>query len=232
MEPPASGALEDLRALVLRDHPLHLDQQEILRTLGDGPLDEMDRYPALAQLLEHELLVQVTPREPIRAIDKELAHEAIGGGIAERIKARPIEPRAAKALIEVPPLGRDDEAGRGGGALERFELGGDRPLPLLLRRRDPGVEGRALAHRCSPSLAIWWGPLASGSARSGRGASASAVIRACSSRRSTARASRARPSGVGVARHVIAKVCLRRIRPHLCRGVFHGPRGTVRSRRV
>jgi hypothetical protein len=43
LAPPA--ALEHLGALILGDHPLHLQQQIVLRGLAQGPVQEDERDP-------------------------------------------------------------------------------------------------------------------------------------------------------------------------------------------
>jgi hypothetical protein len=69
VHPSASCALENFRALILRDHALHLHQQPIFGAFADRVLNEMNADAALGEFFENHLLVHVAACESIGTID-------------------------------------------------------------------------------------------------------------------------------------------------------------------
>ena len=63
-------ALQDLRAFVLGDHALHLDQQSIFGTFSDGMFDKVNLHAALPKLFKDYLLMYVAPCKAVRAVDE------------------------------------------------------------------------------------------------------------------------------------------------------------------
>jgi len=99
-------ALGDLRALVLGDHALHLDQQPRLRVIGDlGRVGEVHLATEPLELVEHQHLVCVGAREPVRGQAPHRLDHAGLGGVPERVEAGAIQARAGVAVIK--ELGHD-----------------------------------------------------------------------------------------------------------------------------
>ncbi len=118
----ASRSLKELRALVLRDHALHLHQQSILGLFADGANDEVYLCPALRQLLEKYLLIYVVAREAVRVVDKNHVDEAICHGVAQSIERRPVEASSAEALVDIASVRRHSQAHGGSGLLQGLDL--------------------------------------------------------------------------------------------------------------
>jgi hypothetical protein len=95
-------ALGDLRSLVLSDHTLHLGQQPRLGVIGDlGRVGEVHLAAEPVELVEHQHLVGVGAREPVgRQAPHRLDHACLGG-VAQRVQAGAVKPRAGVAAIEV-----------------------------------------------------------------------------------------------------------------------------------
>ena len=81
--------------------PLDLEQELVVRVVGDRPLDELDVAGGLAELLQQEDLVGVAAGQPVGAVDADDVELALAGGVAEAVEGRAVEPRAGVALVDV-----------------------------------------------------------------------------------------------------------------------------------
>jgi hypothetical protein len=97
----AAGAFGDLRALVLADHALHLDQQRGLRIGAHrGPLEEHHLDGELLELLEDQHLVGVGAGQAIRAQAQHRVQRAGLRGVAQPVKRGAVKPRSGVAVID------------------------------------------------------------------------------------------------------------------------------------
>jgi hypothetical protein len=137
---PAPGALADLRALVLGDHPLKLSEQLVLgraRPLAATREHDLDTGPG--ELLEQQHLVGVAAREPIRRVAQQHLKRALGGTVAQPLERRPDQRRAGEPLIAEHQLLGDRQATLGRELTQPGELTEDRPLLALTLRGHPRV---------------------------------------------------------------------------------------------
>ena len=139
----------------LRDPAVHrpdllgfdlVDDDDPLRRLAHGAFDEVDLDPALVQLLDQDVLVDVIAREAIGAVHEHPIDEPVGRGVAQGIQPRTIEARTADAIIEIASLRGYRHAYRAAGPFEGFDLRGHGLVPLLPGGRDARVEGCAQRH--------------------------------------------------------------------------------------
>ncbi len=136
----AAEPLGQDRPLVFGDGPLDLEQELVVRVVGDRPLDELDLARGLAELLQQEDLVGITPGESIGAIDADDFEFALAGGVAEAVEGGAVEPRTRITLVDVDVIVFEFVAVCGRPAPQGVELAVDRlvtPLPL---GRDAGVD--------------------------------------------------------------------------------------------
>ena len=137
----------DLRLLVFGDHALHLGEQHRLRVAGGqaGSVGEAHCYAEAGQLVQNQDLVGVGAGEPVRGQAPQQLEQAGLGGVAQRVQAGPVQPRAGLPVVDVfagqlVPAGRDVLA-------QYLQLGADRAASGLPLGRDPGVKGDL--HRCA-----------------------------------------------------------------------------------
>src|SRR5262249_20938011 len=141
--------------LVFGDGPLDLEQELVVRVVGDRPLDELDVAGGLAELLQQEDLVGVAPSESVGAVDADDVEFALAGGVAEAVEGGAVEPRARIALVDVDVIVFEFVAVCGRPAPQGVELAVDRPVTPLPLGRDSGVDRRShglhsdLAMSCS-----------------------------------------------------------------------------------
>jgi len=140
VELPPPAALLEGGALELGEEPMHLAHQPLLRAVVERPVDEDDRTPGALQLLDDDVLVGVVAGEPVGGEDEHAVQLAAPHGVAQALQPRPVEPRAAVTVVEVPVLRRDGEPVLGGVGGERRHLAGDRPLLLLLGRGNASIQ--------------------------------------------------------------------------------------------
>jgi hypothetical protein len=126
--------------LVLGDRPLELEQELVVRVVGDRPLDELDVAGDLAGLLQREDPAGMAPGESVGAVDADDVEFARAGGVAEAVEGGAVERRARIALVDVDVIAFGFVAVCGRPAPQGAELAVDRlvaPLPL---GRDAGVD--------------------------------------------------------------------------------------------
>ena len=87
MDLAASRPLQDLRALVLRDHALHLHEQLVLRRLARRAVEEDRRDPLLAQLVEQQHLVGVLARQAVGVVHVQPVDASLGDPIAQPLES-------------------------------------------------------------------------------------------------------------------------------------------------
>src|SRR3954464_3276581 len=94
LELAAAEPLAQDGPLVLGDRALDLEQELVVRVVGDRPLDELDGARGLAELLQEEDLVGVAAGQPVGGVDAEDVELALAGGVAEAVERGAVEPRA------------------------------------------------------------------------------------------------------------------------------------------
>jgi len=146
----AARAFEDLRPLVLRDHPLELHEELILG--GCAPrCVEKDRLHALAcELFDQQHLIGILATQAIRGVDEHRLQLSLGREVAHPFEAGPLECCSAKSFVFEDPGLRHLELARPREFDQRCRLARNRMLLALLLRRDAGVDRRHL-HLHAPS---------------------------------------------------------------------------------
>ncbi|HXZ85563.1 MAG TPA: hypothetical protein VEI82_08745, partial [Myxococcota bacterium] len=97
---PAPGALGDLRALILADHPLELAQQLVLRRAGTLRLLREDHlHPDASKLLEQQHLIGIATREAIGCMAQQHLERPLRRPIAQPLQSRPDQRRARESLV-------------------------------------------------------------------------------------------------------------------------------------
>lgn len=100
MDLAAPGALGDLRALVLGDHPLELAQELVLgRALALSLLGEADLDTGAPELLEQQHLVGIAAREAVGGVAEQQLEGALGGAIAQALERRALKRGARETLV-------------------------------------------------------------------------------------------------------------------------------------
>ena len=155
--PAAAATLDDLRPLVLRDHPLHLQQEVVLGGAADRVVEEDHLGADAAKLLDEQDLVGVAPREAIRGVDVEAPHQAHGDRVAQPLQRGAHEARPAVPLVDAGVLRQRAVALGGDPLAQRRDLAGDRVVARLLVRRHARIEGDAAAnHACLRTFGPGW----------------------------------------------------------------------------
>jgi len=80
--------LGDLRALVLRNHPLKLQEQFILRRLGPSPVEEAHLRTDPSKLLNQQSLVDVATGQAVRRVAEHHGDFDLGGEVAKPFESR------------------------------------------------------------------------------------------------------------------------------------------------
>jgi len=151
---PSPRTLEDLRALVLGDHALHLYQQLVLGAAARRTVEEDHRDAVPRELLEQEHLIGILASESIRAVHVEQIQSALGGAVSQLLQRGSHESRSAVPLVHVAVAGNDDVTVGLRSLGECRDLTADRGLLLLLLRRHARVQGDRLHDACSSRSAF------------------------------------------------------------------------------
>ena len=140
---PAAGALGDLRALILGDHPLELAQQLILRGAAPlGLLGEHDLHPGAGELLEQQHLVGIAAREPIGRVAQQHLERSLRGAIAQPLQRRALKHRAGEPFILEDQILRDEQPAVGRQLTQPDGLAPDRLVLALTLGGHPRVDRR------------------------------------------------------------------------------------------
>ena len=132
MATPAPAALEDFGALVLGDHPLHLQQQVVLGTAADRAVEEHDLHARAAELLDQEHLVGIAPGQAIGGMDVEAIDDTGRHRVAQPLQGRTKEAGAAVAFIDEDVLGLEPHAVGRDPLAQARDLAGDSAAVRLL----------------------------------------------------------------------------------------------------
>ena len=146
---PASAPLEDLGPFIFGDHPLHLEQQLLLRLIADLVVEEDDLDAAALELLDEEDLISIFASQAIGRVDVEAIDQAGGRLIAEAFQGGPDQHGSALPLIDEAQRILHSEPILADSPREGFDLTADRVLLGLLIRRDAGIDrgpDRGLIH--------------------------------------------------------------------------------------
>jgi hypothetical protein len=145
----APAALENLRALVLRDHALHLHEQLVLGRLTCGAVQKHRYDPVPSEFVQQQHLVSVLASETIGTVHVENLDGPFSSAIAKSLERGTHERGAADALVDVDILRKNEVTIGLGALLERGDLTLDGRLLRLLFRRDTRVQGDRF-HRAPP----------------------------------------------------------------------------------
>ena len=116
LAPPA--ALQDLGPLVLRKHPLQLEQQVVLGRVPDWPVEEYHLCTGMSELLEQQDLVGIAAGEAIRRVDVEGADGGQRDQVAQALQGGADQAGAAVAVVDEQPVVGDEMTVPGGARRE------------------------------------------------------------------------------------------------------------------
>ena len=145
----APAALQNLRALVLRDHALNLHQQFVFGGLTCRPVKKDSRHAVPSELVEQQHLIGILASKSIGAVHIEDLDGPFRCAITKALKRGAHECRTTEAVIHVDIVRQHDVAIGLRSLLQRCDLTLDRRLLRLLFRRDACVQ-RDRFHRGPP----------------------------------------------------------------------------------
>jgi hypothetical protein len=167
IELAAPMAFDNLRALILGHHALHLQQQVVFRAPAQLPVQEDHLHPGLLELIHQQPLVGVFARQPIGRVDIEPVRGPRGGQIALALQGGAHQGRPTITCIdELQGLGHRESIG-GDPLAQRRHLTRHCMSLGLLGRRDScietslngGHEAVLLPPRCMvlsrPARSVW-----------------------------------------------------------------------------
>ena len=100
-------AVAEQGPLVLGDGALDLEQELVVRVVGDRPLDELDVAAVLAELLQEEDLVGVLAGQAVGAEDGQDVELAVAGGVPQAVESGAVQALAGVALVGEDVLGAE-----------------------------------------------------------------------------------------------------------------------------
>ena len=150
----APAALQHLGPLVLRKHPLQLQQQVVLGRVPDWPVEEYHLRTGMSELLEQQDLVGIAAGEAVRRVDVEDVDGGQRDQVAQALQGGADQAGAAVAVVDEQPVVRDEWPSRAHSCGQLAQLAVDGvPLSLLVGR-DPGVDGHG--GRAGGEMALRW----------------------------------------------------------------------------
>ena len=146
VQPAAAGPLRDERALVLGHGPADLQEQLILRIVGQRPVGELDLTAVALQLLHQQHLVDVVAGQPLGVGNQDAVELGQRGEVAELVEAGSPERRAGVTVVAEDVLVGQLPQPVPGDALEPLKLLIDRLGLGLALRRDSNVDRDSHPH--------------------------------------------------------------------------------------
>ena len=143
----ATGTLQNLRALVFRDHPLELDEEMIFGGFHRRRLQEHGFDALAGQLLDDQNLIGIATAQTVRGMDQDGLNAPLRGEVPDPLQPRAFENGTGKAVILNDHVGRHAVAVALGVGDQGLGLAGDRVAIPLLLARDPRVQGCNLHDR-------------------------------------------------------------------------------------
>jgi hypothetical protein len=137
---PTSAPLEDLGPFIFSDHPLHLEQQLLLRLVADLVVKENDLDATALKFLHEEDLISIFASQAIGRVDIEAIDQASGRSIAEAFQSRPDQHSSTLPLIDEAQQILHIESVLAGALREGFDLAVDCVFLGLLIRRYAGID--------------------------------------------------------------------------------------------
>src|SRR4051794_35032952 len=150
LELAAPEALGQDRALVLGDGALDLQQELVVRVVGDRALQERDLAAGAAELLQEQDLVGVLAGQAVGAEHGDDVDGGVADRVAQAVQARPVEAGAAVTLVAEDVLLDEGMALGLGPGPQGGELAVDGLLAFLALGRDPSIDGGA--HGSPPGI--------------------------------------------------------------------------------
>lgn len=155
-QPPTPHAVSDQGPLVFRNRPPDLQDQLLVRIVGaQRSIDEVDATATALQLLQHDHLVDVVARQPVRCRHEDQVEGGVGRLIAQGIQPGAVELGPAAAVVTKDVLLRYAPARLlGDKGLQTAHLLLDGLSLLLALGRDSDVERDA--HPSAPLALVRW----------------------------------------------------------------------------
>jgi hypothetical protein len=152
----AATTLQDLRALILRQHALHLKQQVVLRRGANLAVEKDDLDAGTAQLINQQNLIGVAARQAVGRMNVEPIKRAGRRQITQPLQRWADQGGAAVAVIDKTMVGQNGQLIGRNPRLQRRELTGNGVAARLLLIRYAGIERRTqiLSH-VTASSSVW-----------------------------------------------------------------------------
>ena len=155
----AAMAFENLGALILGNHALHLQEEVIFWTLAQGPVQKDHLHPGAPEFVDQQDLIRIFAGQAIRRVHREAVYTARRDHITQPFESRSDQSGSTVPFIkELHGFGHHEAIRRNplaqGGSLTR-----DRVRVGLLLRRYPGVNGslRCIHASCLlPPCCLCW----------------------------------------------------------------------------
>jgi hypothetical protein len=137
----APAALQQLGPLILSKHSLQLQEQGILRSIGDGAIEEDHGGPGPGEFLHQQHLVSVAAGETVGGMDVDNIDRRQIDQIAQALQGGADQTGAAVAIVNEQVIVADPMAVLCGARFQVTELAVDGVSLSLLIGRDPSVNG-------------------------------------------------------------------------------------------
>ena len=141
------GALQDLRTLVFRDHPLELEEEMVFVGFHRRCVQEHGFDVLAGKFLDDQNLTGIATAQTVRGMDRDGFDAALRGEVPDPFEPRAFEDGAAEAVILDDHVGRRVVAVALGVGEQGLGLAGNRVAVPLLLARDSRVQGCNLHDR-------------------------------------------------------------------------------------
>jgi hypothetical protein len=135
----APMAFNDLGPLILRDHPLDLQEHVIFWTLASSSVEKNDLDPGAPELIDQQHLIRVFAGQAIWGVDIETVHGPRRNHIAQPLQGWPDQCRPTVPLINARHRAWYCQAFGSHALTQRGHLTRDGVGLGLLVRRDPCI---------------------------------------------------------------------------------------------
>jgi hypothetical protein len=150
MPPPTPHPLQQFGALVFGDHALNLQQKIVLCSLANRAIEKHHLCSHATELVDQYNLMGITARQPVRCMYVDAIDASGRYRIAQLLKCRTLQVRAAVAFIDVGVVRLERIAVSGDALLEGSNLTVNRMLPCLSIARHSRIKSSSVPAHLSP----------------------------------------------------------------------------------
>jgi hypothetical protein len=135
-----SRPFQNLRTLVFGHHALNLQEQIVLRTLGELSVEKDHLDAAVLQLVDQKNLIRVAPGQTVRRMHVQSRERAGGGLVAQAVQRRTNQGAAAVAIVHEGQLGIERATLFADAHTKGLQLALDRPIAGLPLAGHAGID--------------------------------------------------------------------------------------------